>query len=126
MQQQDALARLHVLARQHEGAVDHGRDRALDGAVLDVDVLLVHLRREIGDLMVEGGDLRVDHAELVLLDLGLLEAVQRLLVLGARLLELAVQLLDGRLRDLKRSLVGNPALEQRPLALELALGEVKV
>ena len=101
VQQQDALAGLHVLARQHEGAVDHGRHRAADRAVLDVDVLLVHLRREIGDLMVERGDLRVDHAQLVVLDPGLLEAALGLLVLGARLQDLAFELVHGGLRHLE-------------------------
>ena len=47
-------------------------------------------------------------------------------MLGAELLDLALELLDGRLRHLERALVGHAALEQRPLALELQLGEVEI
>ena len=92
VQQQDALAGLDVFAGQHEGAVDHRRHRAADGAVLDVDLLLMELRREIGHLIVEGGDLRVDHAQLVMLDPRLVEAAFGLLVLGPELLDLAFEL----------------------------------
>ena len=57
-----------VFARQHEGAVDHRRHRAADRAVLDVDILLGELGREVGHLVVECRDLRVDHAQPVMLD----------------------------------------------------------
>ena len=111
---------------QHEGAVDHGRHGAADRAILDVDVLLRELGFEVRRLVIEGGDLRVDHAGPVVLDPRLVEAALGLLVFGLELQDLAFELRHRGLGHLELALAGHATLEQRPVALELELRQVEI
>ena len=115
-----------VFARQHEGAVDHRRHRAADRAVLDVDVLLGELGREVGHLVVECGDLRVDHAQPVKFDPRLVEAAFGLLVFGLELQDLAFELRHRGLGLLELALAGHASLEQRPVAFEFQPRQVEI
>ena len=126
VQHQDALARRHIFAGQHEGAVDHGRHRALDGTIVDVDLLLVHLRRKIGDLMGQRLDLRIDHMQPFLAGARLVETAFGLLVLGHHLQELDFELGHDGLRRLELALVDHPRAEQRLGPVELELGEIEI
>ena len=81
---------------------------------------------EVRGLMIEGRDLRIDHAQPVVLDPRLVEAALGLLVLGLELQDLAFELGHRGLRHLELALADHAALEQRPVALELELRQVEI